>query len=144
MNMATDLARNTAPHTTNLGSTPATNRGTNHGTMGVVSANMTALASPVGAIDGLTRRVESASQRQPSSTAPVGQPTALPAKPEVSSMYSPISFAFFGLTGTAVGAAGITGSFGGLTSLVVTVAVLAVLFAAVLAARAVARRRLNP
>ncbi len=57
-------------------------------------------------------------------------------------MYSPVSIAFFGLTGTAVGAAGLTGSFGGLTSLFVTAAVLAILFAVVLAARTVARRRL--
>jgi hypothetical protein len=68
---------------------------------------------------------------------------APPVRPEVSTMYSPISIAFFGLTGTAVGAAGVTGSFGGLTSLFATVAVLFTLFALFLAARAVARRRLN-
>jgi hypothetical protein len=81
---------------------------------------------------------------QTSSSAPNVQPVVPPVRPEVSSMYSPLSVAFFGVTGTAVGAAGVTGSFGGLTSLVITVAVLAVLFAAVLAGRLVARRRLNP
>jgi hypothetical protein len=74
------------------------------------------------------------------STAPVTGGIGFPAK-EVSPMYSPVSIAFFGLTGTAVGAAGLSGSFGGLTSLVITAAVLAVLFASVLAARVIARRR---
>jgi hypothetical protein len=60
---------------------------------------------------------------------------------EVSPMYSPVSFAFFGLTGTAVGAAGLTGSFGGLTSLVITATILAIMFSLLLAARFVARRR---
>jgi hypothetical protein len=71
---------------------------------------------------------------------PVTEGIGFPAK-EVSPMYSPVSVGFFGLTGTAVGAAGISGSFGGLTSLVITLAVLLVLFASVLAARVVARRR---
>ncbi len=56
-------------------------------------------------------------------------------------MYSPASIAFFGLSGSAVGAAGVTGSFGGLTSLFVTAIVLSILFFGLLAARAVVRRR---
>jgi hypothetical protein len=62
---------------------------------------------------------------------------------EVPSMYSPLSIAFFGMTGTAVGAAGFTGNFGGLTSLIVTLTTLCVLFVSVLAARSVARRRVG-
>jgi hypothetical protein len=55
-------------------------------------------------------------------------------------MYSPLSLAFFGLTGTAVGTAGATGSFGGLTSLLVTTGVLLMLFVVFVLARATARR----
>jgi hypothetical protein len=47
------------------------------------------------------------------------------------------------MTGTAVGAAGLTGSFGGLRSLIVTLTTLFVLFASVLVARSVARRRVG-
>jgi hypothetical protein len=57
-----------------------------------------------------------------------------------SPMYSPLSLAFFGLTGTAVGTAGVTGSFGGLTSLMVTAGALLALFVLFLLARATARR----
>ncbi len=56
-------------------------------------------------------------------------------------MYSPASIAFFGVTGSAVGAAGLTGSFGGVTSLFVTAIVLTLMMATLLVTRAVIRRR---
>jgi hypothetical protein len=72
------------------------------------------------------------------------QPPSTPSRrSEVSPMYSPISLAFFGLTGTAVGAAGVTGNFGGLTSLIATAATLLVMFVLFLAARSLARRNVN-
>jgi hypothetical protein len=85
-------------------------------------------------------RLESAAPSRISSSAPVSAPDPSP-RPEVSSMYSPASIAFFGVTGSAVGAAGLTGSFGGLTSLFVTAIVLATLFVSLLAVRALVRRR---
>jgi hypothetical protein len=140
MNTATDWRlESAAPHTPNerLNQSPGSTPGSASGSQSIAQSTSPLSAQP---------SVQTSSPANPAAmpgtfAANAAEDSSVTLSRSEVSMYSPASIAFFGITGSAVGAAGLTGSFGGKTSLMVTAVVLAFLFVALLLARTVMRRR---